>query len=512
MKDKISRKLRWSKLNFKRPGLIFAILVGITIGYLIFISRAAPSPPNVYLSPSARTMPANTTFSVQVRETSGSTAVNAVQANFSYPASLVDFVSIDSTGSAFTTEASSSGGSGQVSIARGIIGTLTGDQLIATVNFRTKTTSGTATMAFVVGTALVSSSTNQDILGGLSATTGGTYIVDTTAPTVNISAPTNGANLSGGSTVTVSVTATDADAVSSVDVYIDGAKATTLTSSPYNYSWNTTGLSLGSHTIQAKASDPSGNLGSSSIFTVTLADQTPPTVSITAPSASSTLKGSVTVSATANDNSGGTGVAKVEFYVDGTLKGTDTTSPYSYSWDTTTATNASHTLTAKAYDNASPANTTTSTGVSITVDNSAPTTPGNLRRTGGTATSISLAWDASTDNVNVTGYRVQRDGTTVTTTSGSTLIYADTSLASGTSYSYTVTSLDAAGNASAAATLNASTLASAIGDANSDGHINITDLSIILTNYGTSLSGCDFNYDGLVNIFDLSILLSHYGT
>jgi predicted heme/steroid binding protein len=44
------------------------------------------------------------------------------------------------------------------------------------------------------------------------------------------------------------------------------------------------------------------------------------------------------------------GIAKVEFYIDGVLKGSDTTSPYFYSWDTTTATNGSHTIQARAYD------------------------------------------------------------------------------------------------------------------------------------------------------------------
>ncbi|HET9721893.1 MAG TPA: choice-of-anchor Q domain-containing protein, partial [Candidatus Saccharimonadales bacterium] len=49
------------------------------------------------------------------------------------------------------------------------------------------------------------------------------------------------------------------------------------------------------------------------------------------------------------------------------------------------------------------------------------------------------------------------------------------------------------------------------GDLNSDGHVNITDLSIILTNWATSNPTCDLNANGTVDIFDLSILLSHFG-
>lgn len=93
-------------------------------------------------------------------------------------------------------------------------------------------------------------------------------------------------------------------------------------------------------------------------------DTTAPTVSITAPTSGATVSGTVSVTANASDN---VGVTKVEFYVDGVLASTDTTSPYSFSWDTTTASNASHSLTAKAYDAA--ANVGTSAAVSVTVNN-----------------------------------------------------------------------------------------------------------------------------------------------
>ncbi|HEY8210195.1 MAG TPA: M20/M25/M40 family metallo-hydrolase [Myxococcaceae bacterium] len=94
-------------------------------------------------------------------------------------------------------------------------------------------------------------------------------------------------------------------------------------------------------------------------------DTTPPTVSITAPAGGSTVSGTVTISANASDN---VGVAQVEFLVDGVVKGTDTSSPYSYAWDSTTAANGSHSLTARATDGAG--NATTSAAVSVTVSNS----------------------------------------------------------------------------------------------------------------------------------------------
>ncbi len=93
-------------------------------------------------------------------------------------------------------------------------------------------------------------------------------------------------------------------------------------------------------------------------------DTTPPTTSITAPANGATVSGTTTVSASASDN---VGVTRVEFYLDGALKSTDTTSPYSWSWDTTTATNASHTLVSKAYDAAG--NVGTSATITVTVNN-----------------------------------------------------------------------------------------------------------------------------------------------
>ncbi|TDE59111.1 chitinase [Nonomuraea mesophila] len=89
-------------------------------------------------------------------------------------------------------------------------------------------------------------------------------------------------------------------------------------------------------------------------------------------------------------------------------------------------------------------------------DTTAPSVPGNLRTTGVTDRSVSLAWNASTDNVAVTGYEVYRGGTLVTTVTGTT--HTDTGLSPETRYSYTVRARDAAGNRSAAGnTVNATT-------------------------------------------------------
>src|SRR3989441_1566223 len=77
-------------------------------------------------------------------------------------------------------------------------------------------------------------------------------------------------------------------------------------------------------------------------------DTTPPTVSITAPAAGATVAGTVTVSASATDN---VGVVGVQFKLDGANLGAEVTSaPYTLSWNTATASNGLHTLTAVARD------------------------------------------------------------------------------------------------------------------------------------------------------------------
>jgi hypothetical protein len=76
------------------------------------------------------------------------------------------------------------------------------------------------------------------------------------------------------------------------------------------------------------------------------------------------VKGTITIKANASD-SGGAGLASVSFYLDGVLLGTDTVSPWTFIWNTSTATKTTHTLTAIAKDRAG--NTKTSAAITVTV-------------------------------------------------------------------------------------------------------------------------------------------------
>ncbi|MFD2703282.1 glycosyl hydrolase family 18 protein [Paenibacillus shunpengii] len=81
-------------------------------------------------------------------------------------------------------------------------------------------------------------------------------------------------------------------------------------------------------------------------------------------------------------------------------------------------------------------------------DTTAPSAPANARSTAVTASSVTLAWNASTDNVGVTGYNVYNGANLAATVTGTTATVS--SLAANTSYTFTVKAKDAAGNLSAA--------------------------------------------------------------
>jgi len=72
-----------------------------------------------------------------------------------------------------------------------------------------------------------------------------------------------------------------------------------------------------------------------------------PTVNILNPADDATINGTVIINVDASDN---VGISKVEFYIDDTLKNTDTISPYEWNWDTTTYSNGTYTLKVIAYD------------------------------------------------------------------------------------------------------------------------------------------------------------------
>src|SRR5207245_2118359 len=229
---------------------------------------------------------------------------------------------------------------------------------------------------------------------------------DTTPPTISLIAPVAGATVAG--TVTISASATDNVGVVGAQFMLDGANlGAEVTTAPYATSWNTALASAGAHILTAVARDAAGNMATTASVSVTVADTTPPTVSMTAPSSGSTVSGMVTVSATASDN---VGVAGVQFKLDGVNLGAEVlAAPYAISWATTAAVNGAHTLTAVARDAAG--NTATAVAVNVTVfnDTTPPTVSMTAPSTGATVSgTITVSADA-TDNVGVVGVQFKLD-------------------------------------------------------------------------------------------------------
>lgn len=154
-------------------------LLGLVLAFPLFAPFVAyADSATLYLSPASSSVAKGSILTVNVRENSGAEPVNSVQANLTYPAELLDFVSISSS-TAWGVVAENSGGGGSVKIARGALPAVTGDQLVASVRFKAKTDSGTASISFASGSAVVSANSSTDVKSG---DRGGSYTLTAQAP------------------------------------------------------------------------------------------------------------------------------------------------------------------------------------------------------------------------------------------------------------------------------------------------------------------------------------------
>jgi len=156
--------------------LVLAILLsaGMFVGTGAPVAKAA-GPAIIYASPADGAFPVGgTTFAVQVRLDTAGTSVNAVQAWLTFPADLLEVVGTpDTTGSflqLWMPEVSVDNTLGLIRLAAGLPSGFdsgfTGDGLVATITFRTRSAIGTATIGFdTPNCAALQSSDNADVLG-----------------------------------------------------------------------------------------------------------------------------------------------------------------------------------------------------------------------------------------------------------------------------------------------------------------------------------------------------------
>ncbi len=286
---------------------------------------------------------------------------------------------------------------------------------------------------------------------------------DTTPP----SAPTGLTASASAGQVTLGWTAST-DNVGVTGYRVERCQGTSCTTfaqvgTPTGTTFSDTGLAANTtYRYQVRAVDAAGNLsGYSTIASAT----TPAAGDTTAPSAPTGLSGTAITTTridlgwtASTDNVGVTGY-RVE-RCQGTScttfaqVGTPTGTTFS---DTGLAANTTYRYQVRAVDaagNLSGYSTIASATTPAAGDTTAPSAPTGLSGTAITTTRIDLGWTASTDNVGVTGYRVERcQGTSCTTfaqvgtPSGTT--FSDTGLTANTSYRYRVRAVDAAGNLSA---------------------------------------------------------------
>ncbi len=372
-----------------------------------------------------------------------------------------------------------------------------------------------------------------EIQADMNAAVGTAGAPDTTPPSVTLTAPANGATVSG-SSVTVAATASDNVGIAGVQFLLDGANlGAEDTTSPYSVTWNTT-TAAGTHVLSARARDAAGNTQTSSTVTVTVNNQaTTGSVVINGGAAATnnrtvTLTLSVSAATQMRFSNTGTSYSAAEAYAtskswalssgagtktvyvqflgaSGTWSGPftdtivlDTTQPTisAVAVSSLTATSANVTWTTNepatsrvdygpttAYGSSTPldSNLVTSHVVGLNglapatkynyrvrsidaagnerisnnssfttaagVDSTPPSTPTGLAAVAVSPAQVNLTWTASTDNVAVSGYTVFRDGAQVGVTTAPS--FADTGLARATTYAYTVSARDAAGNTSA---------------------------------------------------------------
>ena len=226
--------------------------------------------------------------------------------------------------------------------------------------------------------------------------------------------------------------------------------------------------------------------GFTDTFTITRTDTTDPSTILTSPTDGSTVSGSLTLTATATDD---TAVTLVEFYQNGTKIGEDATEPFSFPWDTTLVANGDYSLTTKAYDAAG--NIGNSTTVLAHVANGAPTDTTNptvslTAPVAGSSLSGTVSLTASaSDNVGVTKVEFYNGTTKIGEDTSSPYLYDwDTAGVPNGAVSLSAKAYDAAGNIGTSTSVSAS-----ISNSGTTADTSAPSVSLTAPVAGSSLSG-----------------------
>lgn len=492
--------------------LVLAFVAGII--YIILTHAAGPIPTvGMYMSPDTQTVASGAQFTAKVYANTGSNQVRSMTAYIKYDPTKLQLIDANQNNTAsypikvvcssLPTDGCKPAGELVLTVGGGNAYRTTGNALLlGDVTFKALK-AGVANVTFDSISGFENPDVNQTTLNSQNAFLNGTYTAtDSTAPSVPgvITSPSKSMtsiNLSWGASTDES----GGSGLAGYKIFRGGTQVGTSTSATYT----DTGLTPNtSYSYTVAAYDIAGNTSAqnTALAVTTNPDSAAPSTPGTPTAGSATMTTIVINWAASTDN---VAVTKYIIYRAGTQIGT-TTGATTYT-DTGLTPGTSYSYTIKAADAANNLSATSAAAsLSTAQDTQAPTAPTGLTAATPTSTTVGLSWTASTDNVAVTGYRVFRNGTQIATPTGTT--YTDTPGTNGT-ISYTVKAVDAKGNLSAASNTATANLFSSL-DLNHDGHVNISDLSSVLSHYGQTGSGVagDVSGDGKVDITDVSQILS----
>lgn len=247
---------------------------------------------------------------------------------------------------------------------------------------------------------------------------------------------------------------TDNIGVTGYNIYINGALTPTATVTGTTYDDTNVSPNTG-YIYQVEAIDNAGNKSTKASLGVT----TPPAADTQAPSVPTGVTGTINAAQTVDlrwtastDN-----VAVKDYLVrrDGTVIATVTGTSYT---DSTVlpATTYSYSIIARdTSDNSSAASAAVSVTTPVVTpptDTTKPSVPGGVTAAAPNSSQVNVSWNASTDNVGVTGYRVYRSDSTTPIATVTTTSFGDATVTAGSTYTYKVSAFDAAKNESAQST------------------------------------------------------------
>lgn len=189
---------------------------------LIFLTQATPAlAASLYFSPASGTYAKGSTLRVNIGINTGGEGINAVQANFSYPADKLQFTSLSTSGSALTIIAERTGGGGFVKLAGGTPNPgFSGSKHLGSAYFKVLANTSSASLTFMGDSAVLRNSNNQNVLSGRGSAN---FTFSASLPSPTPAAPLQVSNVSASPSadhVTISW-ATDIPSTSTVEYGLD---------------------------------------------------------------------------------------------------------------------------------------------------------------------------------------------------------------------------------------------------------------------------------------------------